>query len=221
MKRLKIMTSREQILSQLRSKQKPFQNTPQEDSYLHMVPVQETDKDSLKKRFITEAEKLASKVYEVQNKKQAGEQLYELIKNESKVSCWDEIQILLEEAIEKRPTQKIEIADPLDPSVQVGISGAEAALAATGSLVICSGNGKPRTTSLLPPVHIVILNTQQILPDLESWMALQKSSDLSKFSKSSNICIISGPSRTADIAMELIMGMHGPKEMHIILIDDV
>lgn len=108
------------------------------------------------------------------------------------------------------------IVEPDDPSVRVGLSGAPAALAATGSLVLASDTGQYRNASLLPPVHIVIVTTSQIIPDFESWIAEQRANQLDHFRRSSNIVLISGPSKTADIAMELILGMHGPVELHVV-----
>jgi L-lactate dehydrogenase complex protein LldG len=114
----------------------------------------------------------------------------------------------------------IAVADPRDPSIRVGITGADAGLAATGSLVLAAGRDKYRVTSLLPPMHIAVLRSSQILPDLESWIVVQRKHGLDIFRQTSSIVLISGPSRTADIAMQLIMGMHGPAELHIMLIDD-
>ncbi|MCP5101116.1 MAG: lactate utilization protein C, partial [Chloroflexi bacterium] len=82
------------------------------------------------------------------------------------------------------------------------------------------GNGRYRTTSLLPPVHIAIMTTDQISPNLESWLANQRAETPDLFKNASNIAIISGASRTADIAMELILGMHGPGKLHIILLSN-
>ena len=86
-----------------------------------------------------------------------------------------------------------------------------------------SGNGRFRAASLLPPIHIAVLNTNQIVPDLESWWAAQKwaaqkAAGLEQTRQHSNIAIITGPSRTADIAMQLVMGMHGPRELHLVLL---
>jgi L-lactate dehydrogenase complex protein LldG len=102
--------------------------------------------------------------------------------------------------------------------MRVGITGVDAALAATGSLVLAAGVGKHRVTSLLPPLHIAVVRASQIMPDLESWVAMQRAQGLDAFRRMSSVIVISGPSRTADIAMQLIMGMHGPAELHIILI---
>jgi L-lactate dehydrogenase complex protein LldG len=102
-------------------------------------------------------------------------------------------------------------------AVRVGLTGVNAALAATGSLVLLSGSGRSRAASLLPPVHIAVVAADQIVADLESWWVAQTAAGLDHIRQCSNVVIITGPSRTADIAMQLIMGMHGPRELHLII----
>lgn len=68
-----------------------------------------------------------------------------------------------------------------DASVRVGLTGVDAALrATTGSVVLLSGNGRPRAASLLPPIHIAVVAASQIVPDLESWWAVQKAAGLAQ-----------------------------------------
>jgi L-lactate dehydrogenase complex protein LldG len=100
--------------------------------------------------------------------------------------------------------------------IQVGITGAIAGLADTGSIIVDSGSGRSRTASLLPPVHVALLPVSELYPDLPTWMALQ-GGDL--LTKTANLTIISGPSKTADIELNLVLGVHGPGEVHVILLD--
>ena len=91
-----------------------------------------------------------------------------------------------------------------------------AGLADTGSIIVDSGSGRSRTASLLPPAHIALLPVSELYPDLPTWMALQ-GGDL--LTKTANLTIISGPSKTADIELNLVLGVHGPGEVHVILLD--
>ncbi len=97
------------------------------------------------------------------------------------------------------------------------IEGAEASealygLADTGSVVLAASPSEPRARSLLPEVHISLLREDRILPGLaELFEAL--GADLP-----SGLAIVTGPSRSADIEQELTVGVHGPGEVHVVLL---
>jgi L-lactate dehydrogenase complex protein LldG len=100
--------------------------------------------------------------------------------------------------------------------IPVGITGAIAGLADTGSVVVDTTAGRSRAASLLPPVHIALLPVSALYPDLPTWMALQGGGVLAD---TANLTIISGPSKTADIELNLVLGVHGPGEIHVILLE--
>ncbi len=100
----------------------------------------------------------------------------------------------------------------LDP-VKVGLTGAHGGLADTGSLAVISGPGRGRLVSLLTPVHIALLPAQKLYPSLPAFLAAHPTAA----SEGSNLVLITGPSRTADIELTLSMGVHGPKEIHVII----
>lgn len=99
--------------------------------------------------------------------------------------------------------------------IPVGITGAVAGLADTGSVIVDSGAGRARGASLLPPVHVALLPVASLFPDLPTWMAHQGGTMLADIA---NLTIISGPSKTADIELNLVLGVHGPGEVHVILL---
>jgi len=106
----------------------------------------------------------------------------------------------------------------LEPA-PVCISGADAGIAESGTLVLRSGAGRGRLASLIAPVHIAVLRQAQIVRGLGAALALlqgQHGRDL--FVDSSNLTLISGPSRTGDIELTLTLGVHGPREIHVVLI---
>jgi len=98
-------------------------------------------------------------------------------------------------------------------SADVGLSSGDAGLAETGSIVISSGLGKSRLATLLPPVHVVILPTSKLTSDIFTWTAAREGSP------PSNITLVSGPSKTADIEQTMAIGVHGPKRFIVILYD--
>ncbi len=100
-----------------------------------------------------------------------------------------------------------------DPTIQVGITGALAGIAESGSLVLVGGEGRPLTASLLPDIHIAILRVSDLVPTLPDALRMPE------ILTASAAVIITGPSRTADIEMTLTIGVHGPKELHVFLIE--
>ena len=101
-----------------------------------------------------------------------------------------------------------------DPGIRAGVTGALAGIADTGSLVIVSGQARPLTASLLPEIHVAVLKASRIYASLPQVLALREARDAAAG------VIITGPSRTADIEMTLTLGVHGPGELHVFLIDD-
>jgi L-lactate dehydrogenase complex protein LldG len=99
-------------------------------------------------------------------------------------------------------------------SARVGITGADYALANTGSLVIFSSDEEARLISLLPPIHLAVVRSSRMLTGLDELLTIApRPADLS-----SSMVLITGPSRTADIEQILIRGVHGPGELHVIVL---
>ncbi len=214
------MTSKEKILSKLRQVQQPFaeEQIKPLDTHLPMVPVNFHSHDELVDLFINNAEMLGCVVYQPADSHKASEIIIDLWGDDHKILAWTYEYIPLNGLQDLVEATGV-VADPRDPNVRVGITGVDAALAATGSLVLLSEPGKHRLTSLLPLVHIAVVKRSQIVSDMEAWVGDQRKSGLVGFREAARTMIISGPSRTADIAMQLTMGMHGPAELHIILVD--
>jgi L-lactate dehydrogenase complex protein LldF len=110
-------------------------------------------------------------------------------------------------------TEITSIREP-DPTVRAGVTGVLVGIAETGSLVLISGAGQTLTASLLPEIHVAVLRTSGILPTLAD--ALRRP----ELRTAQAGVIVTGPSRTADIEMTLTIGVHGPGELHVFLIDD-
>lgn len=98
--------------------------------------------------------------------------------------------------------------------VDFGITDVYRAVAETGSIVVRASPEQGRAVSLVPPVHLAIVRKSQIVPDLIDLMA-----DIQRDGSASGIVIITGPSKTADIEMNLVTGVHGPGEVVIFLLD--
>ena len=97
--------------------------------------------------------------------------------------------------------------------VFVGLTGAHGGLADNGAVALLSGEHRGRLASLAPPVHIALLKKENIYPSLPAFLA-----DINHLvAQSSNLVFIAGPSRTGDIEMTLSIGVHGPGEIHVIV----
>jgi L-lactate utilization protein LutC len=97
-------------------------------------------------------------------------------------------------------------------AADVGITGVDHLVAETGTIAILARAEEPRSLSLLPPVHIVVADRAQLVPDLfDLFAALGE--------MPSCVSLITGPSKTGDIELRLVTGVHGPGELHVILID--
>ena len=98
------------------------------------------------------------------------------------------------------------------PAIEgAGVSQALYGLADTGSVVLAASPGEPRARSLLPAVHVSLLPEDRILPGLaELFEAVGDALP-------SALAIVTGPSRSADIEQQLVVGVHGPGEVHVVL----
>ncbi len=106
-------------------------------------------------------------------------------------------------------------------AADLGLTGVDLAIAETGTLVLLSGAGRPRTTSLLPTVHVAVFDREALVESLEqaglfleAWHEGEAPAE-----RGAVINFITGPSRSADIELTLTRGVHGPKEVHVIFVE--
>jgi L-lactate utilization protein LutC len=96
----------------------------------------------------------------------------------------------------------------------IGITSADYALADTGTLVMLSSQEEPRMISLLPPLHIAVVPESRIIGNLDDLLtALPMPAE-----ETSSMVLITGPSRTGDIEQILVRGVHGPGELHVVVL---
>ena len=95
----------------------------------------------------------------------------------------------------------------------VGVTGCEAVIAETGSLVMLAGAGKPRAASLLPPTHVAIVRRPEMFMTMGEYFARRPAT----IATAACCTFITGPSRTADIELTLTVGVHGPGKVIVII----
>jgi len=142
--------------------------------------------------------------------------------------AWDDEHLPLpgvRQALAEAGVQVLDAALPVEPAAHtarlaeldraaIGITGALAGLADTGSVALASGPGRGRIVSLLPPVHVALLPLSRLYPTMAAFLAAHP--DVTR--QASGLVFVTGPSRTADIEQVLTLGVHGPREIHVLLL---
>lgn len=178
-----------------------------------------------------EVEAVGGKAFRVPDLLAARELLATLLDEAAAKSalCWDHdvlARMGLSEFLQSRDIVRnsFENLSKLDFDVQratmlaceVGISSVDCAIAETGTLMVCSRPGQERVASLLPVMHVAIVERQQIVPDLLDAFGILHQRGLENLP--SNTTLITGPSKTGDIELQLTTGVHGPKHWRVILV---
>ncbi len=142
--------------------------------------------------------------------------------------AWDDEHLPLpgaRKALAEAGVQILDAALPIEPAARtarlaeldraaIGITGALAGLADSGSLALASGPGRGRIVSLLPPVHVALLPVARLYPGMPAFLA----DNPGVTRQASGLVFVTGPSRTGDIEQILTLGVHGPREVHVLLL---
>jgi len=98
----------------------------------------------------------------------------------------------------------------------LGVTGALLGVASSGSILAAAGSASSRLASLLPPAHLGILPAERLVAGFEEMFAALGD----HLEGASSTVLITGPSRTADIEMVLVRGVHGPRNVHVLLVEE-
>ena len=127
-----------------------------------------------------------------------------------RVVCWPELQSL--------PWSDAGIGVDVRPTTgddAIGVTGCFCAIAETGTLVFTSGTRTPTATFLLPETHIALVRSDQVVAGMEEAFARVRA-EHGAMPRAVNL--VSGPSRTGDIEQTIVIGAHGPRRVHIIIV---
>ncbi len=168
--------------------------------------------------FFVEVEKLGGKVRRISGLTDLQEALKELVKTEEvkKATVWQTAEMKAWGVEDALKALGVEVVSPYASNREVaecelGITGADFALPETGTLGLRSSIERPRTVSLLPRVHLALIQTTCLRADLHQVFEEAKHDGYFVF--------ITGPSRTADIELTLTVGVHGPKSLYVWAMD--
>lgn len=185
-----------------------------------MLAIPEVDRETRITQFIHHFENLAGKAFRVPDLDGARACVADLLQDSTAIAS--NSRLLEESRITSLPRVQSGIRDVDElrhacAAAGAGITSADYALSATGTLVMFSSPSEARLISLLPPLHIAVLTSSAILTGLdELFTIVPKPAE-----QTSSVVFISGPSRTADIEQILVRGVHGPGEIRVIIVDDV
>ncbi|MCF8178891.1 MAG: lactate utilization protein C [Sulfuritalea sp.] len=102
-------------------------------------------------------------------------------------------------------------------SIDAGLTIADGAIADTGTLIHANPQRIPRTLSLVPPIHICLLDVRHLYPNLQAAITTARWAE----AMPSNLIFITGPSKTADIQQTMAYGAHGPRELVVLLAEEL
>ncbi len=162
-------------------------------------------------------EKLAGKTFLATSREQARDYAAKLVEGRTAVASnapfLAECGITEIEGVRRGFTNVEELRAACE-SAGLGITSADYALADTGSLVMLSSRQEARMISLLPPVHLAVVPRERILTGLDELFGVLPD----PAALTSSMLLITGPSRTADIEQILVRGVHGPGEIHVVVV---
>ena len=224
------MTSREETLTRIR---RSFKSgvLPVAKSVVQTAETPASDQAALLASFVHEAQAGGAEVFQPDTTERLEEILIELLREAGQpaITWADEdlpiqhIRELLLRAdvirhvpqLARDSTLRRQTWQNLD-GVRVGVTGALAGIADTGSIVMQSGPHRARAASLLPETHVALLSADRLYSTMAAFFAAHSAQELTM--SASNLVFITGPSRTADIEMILTRGVHGPKRLCLVLI---
>lgn len=211
---MKVSPAKENILKKIRNAlsqpvQLPFPNAEGNNSVFH------TEHDGLEIKFAEEFSKLQGKFIFCSSRDELAENLQALVENKE----WTHVHC---------KTPKIDkMLQPYNPAylnvgdmhtLDAAITDCEYLIARTGTIILSAAQPSGRALPVYAPYHIVIAHTHQLVFDLKD--GIQKMKEKYPGQLPSMISFATGPSRTADIEKTLVVGVHGPKEVYVFLLDE-
>ena len=211
---MKISPAKENILKRVRnalsqSVQLPFPNSEGNNS------VFKTENEGLEMKFAEEFARLQGKFIFCTGKQELVENLQALAEHKE----WSQVYCQTPSLINSFKLAQLPFINKGDMhQADAAITDCEYLVARTGTMVLSAAQPSGRALPVYTPVHLVIAYTHQLVFDLKD--AINRLKDRYNGELPSSISFASGPSRTADIEKTLVVGVHGPKEVYVFLVDE-
>lgn len=206
---------REEILGKVREAlgRKPGTPPPPIPPMARVAPRKAGEPEAEITQLLAEIEKLSGVTRRLTSRNELRDALADLVRAEDvkKATLWTTPDLAAWGVSETLQTLGVELVSAqadkhLVAACELGVTGADAALPETGTLVLRSSPERPRVVSLLPRVHLAIFTPSALRADLHQAFADAKDAGYS--------VLVTGPSRTADIELTLTLGVHGPKSLY-------
>jgi L-lactate dehydrogenase complex protein LldG len=196
-------------------------NFPDEAREIKQLTIEQ--RSNLRTQFISELKNVNTNILEARDEDEIKKALLKLVKEKKleSFSIW-ESQYLKELKIKeelKNAGLKLVTAKNKNRIAKsdIGITEVDYAIADTGTLVLLANKNQPRSVSLLPPIHLAIVQPENLVSNIKDLFVILRSKLAEGEDITSCMTFITGPSRTADIELNLTLGVHGPKELYVII----
>lgn len=212
------MSAREEILGRVRASLRSARLPPPQPLPPRSCALESLPPERWRERFVAELRALGVAVHQEASEAAAAARVVERIGGE-RLIAWDERALpdAVAEALRRSlsPGQRVPAGAPRteQAAAGVGLTGADAAIAETGTLVLACERDRPRLPSMLPRRHLAVVRATAIVPSLRAALARLRD----RIPAAAALHFVTGPSRTADIELALTLGVHGPRELEVVL----
>ena len=208
-------TTKEKILKEVRNalisqRENPFANIDFNKPVFHEI------KEEPAIQFAVNLNEIGGTLVYCENEKDIGTNLKLLMKKEN----WESVFSIDGNLVKFLKNEGVNVDDKPEDFLdqQVGVTRCDFLISRFGSIMVSSGIQSGRRMFVFPETHIVVAATSQIVPELKDALEGMKRKYPDNFP--SQVSVITGPSRTADIEKTLVMGAHGPKNLYVFLVDN-
>lgn len=209
-----VASSKHKILNKIKQALQQSVPVPFPDQQKATEQIFHSPTQTLDITFAEQFAQLQGKFIFCNNVAEMKQQLQQLIINQQ----WKTIFCNEDQIIQLLHQQNFPLQNNNLPNCDASITSCEALVARTGSIVLSAAQAAGRTASVYAPIHICIAYTKQLVYDIKDALLFMQE----KYGKNlpSLITFATGPSRTADIEKTLVVGVHGPKEVYVFLVDE-